>query len=82
MRFEGMETIRWETSDVRLAVWLAAYTPLTAGGMVAGDFSTLLEMTGIREERFEERELRFEGDRDNPARDVRRSDFRRLDDRR
>ena len=55
MRIEGVETTRWEasdsqtirlqTSDVRLAVWLAAYTPLTAGGMAAGDFSTLLEMT-------------------------------------
>ena len=36
---------------IRLAVWLAAYTPLTAGGMVAGDFSTMLEMT--EEKRFE-----------------------------
>ena len=50
----GIETIRRETSDnqtsdVRLAVWLAAYTPLTAGGMVAGDFSSTLEMTGVGE---------------------------------
>ena len=51
MRIEEVETTRWETSDnqtsdIRLAVWLAAYAPLTAGGMVAGDFSTTLEMTG------------------------------------
>lgn len=49
-----METFRRETSDgqtsdVRLVVWLAAYAPLTAGGMVAGIFSTTLEMTGAGE---------------------------------
>ena len=51
MRFEGygdiperLQTVRLQT--IRLTVWLAAYTPLTAGGMAAGDSSTTLEMTG------------------------------------
>ena len=48
-----METFRRETSDgqtsdVRLAVWLAVYTPLGACCMAVGDFSTTLEMTGER----------------------------------
>lgn len=48
-RFEDVrrQMVRLQTSDIRLAVWLVVYTPLTAGGMVAGVFSTTLEMTGM-----------------------------------
>ena len=35
--------------DFRLTVWLVAYASLTVSSMVLGDFSTPLEMTGIRE---------------------------------
>ena len=57
MRFEGdrdnpardVRRSDFRRLDIRLAVWLAAYAPLTAGGMVAGDFSTALEMTGVGE---------------------------------
>ncbi len=35
--------------DFRLTVWLVAYASLTVSSMVLGDFSTSLEMTGIRE---------------------------------
>ena len=35
--------------DFRLTVWLVTFHLLMAGSMVLGDFSTSLEMTGIRE---------------------------------
>ena len=35
--------------DFRLTVWLVTYASLTVSSMVLGDFSTSLEMTGIRE---------------------------------
>ena len=41
------ETVRRQT--IRLAERLEMTHPLTAGCMVAGDFSTALEMTGMRE---------------------------------
>lgn len=54
MRFEGYgdnpeRDVRHQTSDFRLAVCLVAYAPLAVGGMVEGDFSTALEMTGAGE---------------------------------
>ena len=33
-------------SDFRLTLWLVAYASLTVSGIVLGDFSTSLEMTG------------------------------------
>lgn len=52
-------------SDFRMAVCSTAYTSFVACCMVKGDFSTPLRCTrNDRDgERFEERELRFEGGR-------------------
>ena len=79
----GIETIRRETSDdqtsdIRYQTGSVACGVCSTDGRWygGGRFLDFARNDGNKIV------LRFEGDRDNPARDVRRPDFRRLDDRR
>ena len=78
-----METFRRETSDGQTSDnqtdSVACGVCSTDGRWYGGGRFLDYARNDRGEDRFEERDLRFEGDGDNPEGDFRRSDFRRSD---